>query len=191
MIYQAAEPMLVTLFGEYDPDMYGAEDDLDADLLGDDDIELLGAMLDMTPRQRAIIFAERPELMGFWAKLIKGVGKVAGKVANRVRGSRGWKKLKSRWRKRLRKSKGPIGRLVRRIRARRKRRRRRGRKKRIGPSKAEIAAKRAAEEQAEQDRVLAMQEAEAAARRKRLMMIGGVAAAGVVAVLLIPSKRRS
>lgn len=183
MIYHAAEPMLVTLFGEHDPDLYD-----DPDMLGDEDIELLGAMLDMTPGQRAAIFAERPELMGFWAKLVKGVGKVAGKVAKRVRGSRGWQKVKSRWRKRLRKSKGPLGRLIRRIRKRRKRRR--GKRKRIGPSAAEIAARQEAEARAEQARIVAMQEAEAAARRKQMLMIGGVAAAGVAAVLLIPSKRR-
>lgn len=180
MIYGVA-PTLVTLFGENDPDLLGLDD------LSDDQLELLGGMIDMTPEERRAVLLENPELLGFWAKLAKGIFRVGKKIGSKVRGSRGWKRIKGRLRKRLRKSK-LFSRLRKRI-GRRRRRRRRARKRAapasfapVGPSPAEQAAMFRAQQ-------IQLQAAAASQRNKMLLMIGVPVALGAV-FLLMPRKKR-
>lgn len=71
----SSSPALVTLYG--DCSYLGLENILDPE-----DLELLGEELDF--RDIEYLEEKYPELMGFWVKLIRGVGKVGRKIGGGI-----------------------------------------------------------------------------------------------------------
>jgi len=209
MIYHAAEPMLVTLFGEgplpspgildgeYDDDLLGLELELEG--MSGDDLRLIRMMATMSPAERQYVLAARPELMGFWAKLVKGVARVGKKFGKRI-GSR----IAARIRARRKSGKGgavakAFRRLGKRIRKRIKARRARRRGKRKGRSVKSVAAVVARNEGAQSaaaQQLVAQQTAARAAvvqaqraRTGNMLMVTGVGIAALTLLTLGKRKR--
>lgn len=204
MIYHAAEPMLVTLFGEYDSaaddELLDREIDNALEGLAGDDLRLIRMMATMSPAERQYVLAARPELMGFWAKLVKGVARVGKKFGKRI-GAR----IAARIRARRKAGKGGkvakafrrIGKRIRkRIKARRARRRRRRGKGRHVKSVAAVVSRnegKAAQTAAAQQLVAQQTAARAAvvqAKRARTGNMLTIAGVGIAALTLLSLTKR-